>query len=73
MPKGLSIEPNPFKERENASGQLVTAFPRLLIVWPERATFFNQSESVVKNSLAHFDAQSKATLHSREAPTSLYS
>lgn len=25
MPKGLSIEPNPFKERENASGQLVTA------------------------------------------------
>lgn len=73
MPKGLSIEPNPFKERENASGQLVTAFPRLLIRWPERATFFNQSESVVKNSLTHFDAQSKATLHSREAPTSLYS
>lgn len=73
MPKGLSIEPSPFKERENASGQLVTAFPRLLIGWPERATFFNQSESVVKNSLTHFDAQSKATLHSREAPTSLYS
>lgn len=73
MPKGLSIEPNPFKGRENASSQLVTAFPRLLIGWPERATFFNQSESVVKNSLTHFDAQSKATLHSREAPTSLYS
>ena len=73
MPKGLSIKPNPFKERENASGQLVTNFPRLLIGWPERTTFFNQSESVVKNSLTHFDAQSKATLHSREAPTSLYS
>lgn len=40
MPKGLSIEPNPFKERENASGQLVTALISSAAHWLAGKSYF---------------------------------